>query len=100
MITFIIGLIAGFLMCAIVSGSAYEKGYEDGRDNMYKIENYCLDCNANGLHCIGDACGNKKVRVYYCDRCGEEIENNEVYDSDYEDLCEDCYEELNEYVED
>lgn len=54
-------------------------------------ENRCCDC-ADGLSCLGSACPNKNVPVYYCDRCGDEL--TERYVVDDEDLCEDCLKEL------
>lgn len=54
---------------------------------MKKIENHCNCCT---LPCID--CGLKRVPVYYCDKCGEEIEDD-VYEAEGEDLCEDCLKE-------
>ena len=57
---------------------------------MLKIENHCVQCSVGtGLHCLGSACPNRSVEVYYCDRCGEEIEGDLYYDEG-EDLCEEC----------
>ena len=50
---------------------------------MLKIENHCVGCPT----CIN--CGLKEVEVYYCDKCGDEIEGDR-YESDGDDLCESC----------
>lgn len=51
---------------------------------MKKIENRCVHCD---IPCRD--CGLKRVPVYYCDRCTEEIDGD-VYESDGEELCEYC----------
>ena len=57
---------------------------------MVKIENQCCDCaNGTGLHCLGSACPNRRVEIWYCDECGEEIEGD-LYEVDGDDLCENC----------
>ena len=56
---------------------------------MKKIENRCVGC---ALPCID--CGRKRVEVYYCDKCGEEIEGD-IYDDGEQELCEACL--LNKY---
>ena len=48
---------------------------------MIKIENHCVGCD---IPCID--CGRKAVEVYYCDKCGDELD--EVYEDDGEHLCE------------
>lgn len=56
---------------------------------MVKIENHCCDCAVPGYPCMGSACPNRRVKVYYCDVCGDEIEGD-VYEVDGEHLCEGC----------
>ena len=56
---------------------------------MLKKENQCCSC---GLPCLGSTCPNQNVPVYYCDHCGEELD--EVYEVDGEDLCEVCLKKL------
>ncbi len=60
---------------------------------MLKIENHCVGCPSE-MGCMGDACPNRNVKVYYCDKCGEEIDIDELYEVDGEDLCEDCLKTL------
>ena len=50
---------------------------------MVRIENHCVGCPT----CIN--CGLKQVKVYYCDKCKDEIPED-VYEVDGAELCEDC----------
>ena len=54
---------------------------------MVKYENECVGCPPE-MGCLGDACPNRKVPRYYCDKCDAEMD--EIYDVDGEELCEDC----------
>lgn len=58
---------------------------------MRKIENRCCDCATPGYPCRGSACPLVIVEVYYCDECGDELE--EIYEVDGDDLCEECLKE-------
>jgi hypothetical protein len=58
---------------------------------MKKIENRCCDCATPGYPCLGRACPLTRVEVYYCDKCGDELE--EIYEVDGDDLCEECLKE-------
>jgi hypothetical protein len=51
---------------------------------MQKIENHCACCD---IPCVD--CGLKRVTVYYCDVCKEEIDGD-VYDDGNDELCEYC----------
>lgn len=53
---------------------------------MVKIEDHCVDCTSSGLPCLGIACPNRRVKVHYCDQCGDEAD----YWAEGEDLCEYC----------
>ena len=55
---------------------------------MVRYENRCCGCAVPGYPCLGSSCPNRNVPVYYCDKCGDELE--EIYDVDGEELCEDC----------
>ncbi|MBO5969146.1 MAG: hypothetical protein J6S14_11695 [Clostridia bacterium] len=55
---------------------------------MIRYEDHCCECAAPGYPCLGSSCPNRNVPVYYCDKCGDEME--EVYKVDGEDLCEEC----------
>ena len=60
---------------------------------MKRIEDQCLGCAVPGYPCRGKSCPNRNVEVYYCDKCGEEIEGD-IYEADGEDLCEECLKEM------
>ena len=60
---------------------------------MVRIENHCCDCAVPGYPCRGAQCPNRRVEVYYCDKCGEELPYDGIYEADDEDLCEDCLKE-------
>lgn len=59
---------------------------------MVRYENRCCGCAVPGYPCLGSSCPNRNVPVYYCDKCGDELE--EIYDVDGEELCEDCLKEM------
>ena len=54
---------------------------------METYENQCVGCE---MGCMGDSCPNRRVRVFYCDRCNDEIDPDDVYEVDGEDLCFSC----------
>lgn len=58
-----------------------------------RYENQCCDCAVPGYPCLGNACKRRHVEVHYCDRCGYEIPDGEIYEADGEELCEDCLKE-------
>ena len=62
-----------------------------------KYEDHCCGCATPSYPCLGSSCPNRNVPVYYCDNCGEEIE--EVYDVDGEELCEECLKEMFRRIE-
>jgi hypothetical protein len=64
---------------------------------MIKYKNNCVGCRDIGLPCMGDACSNKRVRIFYCDRCGGESRTLYVYDD--EQICGDCLLDMFDVVE-
>ena len=58
---------------------------------MKRIENHCCECAVPGYPCRGDACPLRRVEVFYCDKCGCELD--EIYVVDGDDLCEECLKE-------
>jgi hypothetical protein len=60
---------------------------------MRTYENECVDC---GLPCRGNACPNRNVLRFYCDKCKEEAE---LYHYNDKELCIDCIAEQLEKVE-
>lgn len=57
---------------------------------MVKIENHCVCCDR---YCRGSSCPNIRVEVHYCDKCGDALPDDEIYDVDGEELCESCLKE-------
>lgn len=55
---------------------------------MICYEDRCVSCE-NG--CVGSACSNLNVSVYYCDIC--DCETDELFEVDGDDLCLDCLKE-------
>lgn len=63
---------------------------------MREVTNECVGCTSLGLHCLGSSCPNRNVVRYYCDKCKEEFEAEELYvNENDEELCSVCI--LNEY---
>ena len=60
---------------------------------MVRYENRCCGCAVPGYPCLGSSCPNRNVPVYYCDKCGDEIDGD-VYEVDSEELCEDCLKDM------
>lgn len=60
---------------------------------MMKVENQCCHCATPGYPCLGSACPNRNVEVFYCDECGEEIEDD-IYEVDGAELCEECLKKM------
>lgn len=63
---------------------------------MKKIETECVGCTSVGLYCLGNACPNRNVVRFYCDRCGDETV---LYKYDDEELCQECLLEKFDIVE-
>ena len=59
---------------------------------MIKYEDECCDCAVPGYPCLGSRCPNRHVPHYFCDQCGDEIEEEPYRDGGI-DLCEECYEQ-------
>ena len=59
---------------------------------MERIENHCCDCAAPGYPCMGNACPNRNVKVFYCGKCDPDCQwpLDEVYEVDGEILCLEC----------
>ena len=64
---------------------------------MIKYENECCGCATESYPCMGSACPNRNVPHFYCDKCGEDVE--ELYKVDGEELCEECLKDNFEKVE-
>lgn len=60
---------------------------------MVKYENECCGCATESYPCMGSACPNRNVPHFYCDKCGEDVEELLHYNG--EQWCLDCiYESL------
>lgn len=54
----------------------------------------CVGCPSE-RGCLGSICPKRNMieEHYYCDRCGREIDEYELIDTDGEQLCSRCYRE-------
>lgn len=62
---------------------------------MLKIENECVGC-PTGMGCLGSSCPNRHVRYYFCDKCGDDLDEDNFHgdpDEETGHLCNKCYEE-------
>lgn len=58
---------------------------------MREVTDECVGCTTDGLPCVGEGCLLKRTTRYYCDRCKEEFEPEELYvDEDDSELCTTC----------
>ena len=53
---------------------------------MVKFENDCVDC---GKPCFS-SCPYLKVPHFYCNKCGTEVAEGELYEFAGEEMCLDC----------
>jgi hypothetical protein len=60
---------------------------------MTRYEDHCCGCATDSYPCQGSSCPNRNVKVTYCDKCGAELPDDEIYEVDGDDLCEDCLKE-------
>lgn len=56
-------------------------------------EDECCGCAVPGYPCLGSACPNRNVPHYFCDKCEDEFEPEELYYDDVtdEELCTRCF---------
>lgn len=66
---------------------------------MREVKDECIGCASTGIPCFGNSCPNRNVVHYYCDRCGDEFESNELYQYEGEEVCGDCILEDFERIE-
>ena len=62
---------------------------------MIVVENECVGCPSD-LGCIGNSCPYLNVPRFYCDCCGDEVDD--LYYFDGQELCIDCIEHRLERV--
>lgn len=58
---------------------------------MLKYENLCCDCSVSGYPCEGESCPRRNTPVFYCDICGKECSDDEVYHINNMDYCKECF---------
>lgn len=58
---------------------------------MTRVEDDCVNC---GFPCMGKNCENSHVTHYYCDKCGDACDGDDMYELDGQELCSDCLLEL------
>lgn len=56
---------------------------------MRRVENHCRHCAVPAYPCLGNACEYRRVVVFYCDECKQEIDGD-LYDDEMQELCADC----------
>ena len=56
---------------------------------MIKYENDCVGCPPH-MGCLGDACPNRNVPYYFCDKCGQDTDPDDLHDVEGEMICRDC----------
>ena len=59
---------------------------------MKRVVNECCNCSVPSYPCT-DSCSLREVEHYFCDKCGEDIDLDDIYEADGEDLCIDCLKE-------
>ena len=56
---------------------------------MIRVENDCCGCAVPAYPCLGDSCPLRHQKHYYCDSCGDEVEEL-YYGISGKELCDDC----------
>lgn len=61
---------------------------------MIRTENDCVGPCPQG--CMGSACRYRNVLHFYCDKCGGEVDEDELYEDSVAGghICKDCLSEL------
>lgn len=57
---------------------------------MRIVTDECVGCTSMGLPCMGTSCPNRNVTRYYCDKCNEEFEVENLYKYENKELCANC----------
>lgn len=56
---------------------------------MKRYENGCVGCPPE-MGCVGGFCPQRELVIYVCDRCGDDIDDDDVYMVDDKHLCQSC----------
>lgn len=68
---------------------------------MTVVENHCCDCAAPGYPCMGSACPNRRVTVFYCDNtlcAAHDTGTERLYVVGDSQLCAECVDAVAERV--
>jgi hypothetical protein len=57
---------------------------------MIRVSNDCCSCSSPGYPCIGVSCELRHNPHYFCDDCGDEVEQGELFWFDGQQLCIEC----------
>lgn len=57
---------------------------------MIKFEDECCGCSTESYPCLGNSCPLKYVSHFYCDCCKDEVDSEELYEYEGQDLCKEC----------
>ena len=57
---------------------------------MRKITNECCACASPGYPCLGDSCSLLNVLHIFCDKCKDEITDDDFFIYDDLEICENC----------
>jgi len=57
---------------------------------MKRIENDCCGCAVTAYPCRGNNCPLKNADHYYCDCCKNEVNKEDLYEYEGQELCNDC----------
>lgn len=57
---------------------------------MRTVEDECCSCATERYPCLGGSCPNRRVKRFFCDRCKEEFEPEELYQYYGEEVCAEC----------
>ena len=57
---------------------------------MRTVTDECCGCATGGYPCLGSSCPNRRVPHYFCDRCKEEFDPDELYQYKGEEVCAEC----------
>ena len=54
-----------------------------------QFEDECVGCPPE-MGCLGSACRYRDVPHFYCDECGEELDDDDIYEVDGKMFCSEC----------
>lgn len=57
---------------------------------MRTVTDECCVCVTENYPCRGDSCSNRHCVHYYCDRCKDEFNPEDLYQYGGEEICANC----------